>query len=389
MNKLAPRKQLPVRPFRHRLAVVVILLALLAGCAPVASTANNPEPAPSGPPRSVPANTPGAAAALAEPAVAQPLSPPLKLRLSMIGLSGEAGLYLAQERGYFQDEGLDVEFVPFRSAAEALPALATGELQIGSGAPDPSVFNAARRDMGVKLISSLSVVTPPDTGSGVVVRQDHFDSGRYHELSDLRGMNVALHILGTTPQLYLERVLAKGGLRVDDVQLTVVQIPDQLGALANKAVDAAWAIDPFGTVMEGQGLGKRVIAVGDVFPGAISMILLLSPVFERQQPEAVRRFAVAYLRGARDYYQVLKNHEGRDEIIAVLTQYTNVKDPALYARIAMPYIDPNGALDRQVLDTMQDYFLQAGTQQEKQDVNRVVDSTYMDYAVERLGRITP
>ena len=144
------------------------------------------------------------------------------------------------------------------------------------------------------------IVTPSDWGAALVIRQDHVDSGRYRDVSDLKGMNIAIHILGTTPQLYMERVLAKGGLTMDDVQFTIVQIPDQVGALANKAVDAAWAIDPFVTLIEGQGLGKKVVTTGDVFPGAVSMIILLSPVFERQNPEAARRFTVALLRGHRD-----------------------------------------------------------------------------------------
>jgi NitT/TauT family transport system substrate-binding protein len=298
-------------------------------------------------------------------------------------------MFIAQERGYYQDEGLEAEFVPFRSAAEALPALASGDVAVSGGAPDPSVFNAARRDVGVKLISSLSIVAPGEWGAALVIRQDHVDSGRYRELSDVKGMNIAIHILGTTPQLYMERILAKGGLTVDDVQFTIVQIPDQIGALANKAVDAAWAIDPFVTLSEGQGLGKKVATVSDVFPGAVSMIILLSPVFERQQPEAVRRFAVAYLRGARDYIQAAKTERGREEMVPILTKYTGLKDPALYARLSWPNLDPNGALDPQVLDTMQDYFVKVGSQQEKQDINRVVDPSYMSYAAERLGRVTP
>jgi NitT/TauT family transport system substrate-binding protein len=119
------------------------------------------------------------------------------------------------------------------------------------------------------------------------------------------------------------------------------------------------------------------------------MIILLSPVVERQQPEAVRRFAVAYLRGARDYIQAAKSESGRDEMVPILTKYTGLKDPALYARLSWSNLDPNGYLDPQVVDTMQDYFVKAGSQQEKQDINRVVDPAYMNYAAERLGRASP
>jgi NitT/TauT family transport system substrate-binding protein len=373
----------------------ILALALVVGCAaPQAAPAAKPAAAPpasGAPPAATAPSAPAAQPASPAPAPAaavQPLSPPVKLRVGSIGLNGEIGMFVAQERGYYQDEGLEVEFVPFRSAAEALPALASGEVAVSGGAPDPSVFNAARRDVGVKLISSLSIINPGDWGAALVIRQDHIDSGRYRELSDVKGMNIAIHILGTTPQLYMERVLARAGLTLDDVQFTIVQIPDQIGALANKAVDAAWAIDPFVTLSEGQGLGKKVATTGEVFPGGVSMIILLSPVVERQQPEAVRRFAVAYLRGARDYIQAAKSESGRDEMVPILTKYTGLKDPALYARLSWSSLDPNGYLDPQVVDVMQDYFVKVGSQQEKQDINRVIDPSYMNYAAERLGRVT-
>src|SRR5262249_31966082 len=146
------------------LAVVLSLLALVAGCASAGATPTAKPPAAPAAPASGSASQPAAPAvsspAAAQPAPAaavQPLSPPVQVRVGAIGLGGEIGMYVAQERGYFQDEGLEVEFVPFRSAADALPALASGEVALSGGAPDPSAFNAARRDVGVKMISSLSI----------------------------------------------------------------------------------------------------------------------------------------------------------------------------------------------------------------------------------------
>jgi NitT/TauT family transport system substrate-binding protein len=307
------------------------------------------------------------------------------------GIGGEIGMYVADARGYFAEEGLEVEFVRLRGASEQLAPLATGELDFGGGAPDPGLFNAARRDVGVKIISSLSII-PPGEGGGaaLLVRQDHLDSGRFRALRDLRGMSVGLVTLGTSVQLYLDRMLERGGLTIDDVQPTIVAVPDTLSALANKGVDAAFAVEPFVALSEGQGVAKAVITVGDVFPGASSTVLTLSPEFEREQPEAVRRFAVAFLRGHRAYWQALHGSAAdREAIIPVFTSYTNVKDPALYARMMWPSVDPNGALDRGTLDVQQDYFLKIGSQQEKQDLGRMIEPRYLCYAVERLGPVTP
>jgi hypothetical protein len=50
-------------------------------------------------------------------------------------------------------------------------------------------------------------------------------------------------------------------------------------------------------------------------------------------------------------------------------------------------VDPNGELNTRVLEDMQDYFVRIGTQQQKVDLNKVIDRSYLNYALERIGRI--
>ena len=51
------------------------------------------------------------------------------VKIGVFGILAEAGLFVAQERGYFKQEGLDVEFLPGMVGAEAFPALATGRIE--------------------------------------------------------------------------------------------------------------------------------------------------------------------------------------------------------------------------------------------------------------------
>ena len=64
-----------------------------------------------------------------------------------------------------------------------------------------------------------------------------------------------------------------------------------------------------------------------------------------------------------------------------------IKDPALYTRMSMHGVDPNGVVDQQIINDVQDYYLRAGTQREKIDASRIVDRSYVEYALERLGRV--
>ena len=350
----------------------VIVAFLLAGCGGAAA------PSPS-----------SAAALSSAPAASAPLSPPVKIKIGVVGLAPEAGIYIAQEKGYLKNEGLDSEIEQHRSAAEQIQLMATNQLQYGTGGPDPGLFNANQRDINVKIVTANATVTQNDGSAALVVRQDLFDAGRSTP-KDLKGMTIALNIEGTTSQLYTERILKMGGLTKSDVKFTTVPFPDQLTAFGNKAMDAAWAVEPFVSIAASRGLAKTVVSMGQAYPGAITEVIMMSPQFAKDNPEAANRFMVAFLRGQRDYFRAFVgnvNQGGRDEIINILTKYTAVTDPKVYANLGMSGADPNGELDDKVLGEMQDYFIANGTQKEKADLSKIIDHTYAQAAVRRLGRM--
>jgi NitT/TauT family transport system substrate-binding protein len=313
------------------------------------------------------------------------------LKVGTAGLIGEAAIFAGIERGYFREEGLEVELVPFRSGGEQTPPLATGEIAFGSVGLDPSFFNAVERGIPLKLVGYNAIINARDTSGSWMVRQDLVDSGRYKDPSDLKGMHLAINVRGGTGQVWAERVLAKGGLMLGDVQISTLTFPDMPAAFANKGIDAGFVVEPFVSVAESQGSASIVMASGQFFlPGTPIMNLALSPVFAQQQPEAARRFLVAYLRGQRDYYRTFVKHEGgREEFDAILTKHTPIRDPRLFDRMATHDVEPNGVMDPTVMYEMQDYFVRYGTQQQKVDLSKVIDSSYAEYAVTRLGRMNP
>lgn len=370
-----------------------LLLALSCLWVSACSAPTPASTAPAAPTAPTPQATPAAAAspsAQAGPATVAPLSPAVAVKVGITGIAPEAAIYQALEQGYFQDEGLDVELIRVRGITEQVGLLATGQLHFGNGGIDPGLFNAAQRDIGLKLVTAMVISTEQNPGgAALVVRGDLVDSGQYQGLDDLKGLTIAISALGTTSQSYLERALARGGLTADDVTLTPMSFPDMLTAIGNKAVDAAWEVEPFVAIANSRGLARTMAKAGDVFPNAIGVVMVISPQFAAEQPEAARRYVTAYLRAVRDYYRAFVTNEdpaGREQISQVLMKHTAVKDPALYPLMGWPGVDPNGGLDERMLDEMQDYLLRKGTIREKTPVDRIVDHSYVAYALERLGR---
>ncbi|MGH2403887.1 MAG: ABC transporter substrate-binding protein, partial [bacterium] len=67
------------------------------------------------------------------------------LRLGVVASVSDAGFFVAQEKRYFAEEGLAVEFVPFQTAALMVAPLGVGQLDAGGGAVSAGLFNALAR----------------------------------------------------------------------------------------------------------------------------------------------------------------------------------------------------------------------------------------------------
>src|SRR5437870_367920 len=125
-------------------------LALLGGALLFAACATPAPPGPAQPSKP-------AAAAAGPPASdvgAAPAAPtaPAHLRMGYQRLAVDVGVYVADARGYLQQEGIDLELINFGSGSEMMPALATGQLDISGAAANPATLNAIARGVPLKAM---------------------------------------------------------------------------------------------------------------------------------------------------------------------------------------------------------------------------------------------
>ena len=68
--------------------------------------------------------------------------------------------FIGTARGYFRDEGIEVKFVNFDSAARMIAPLASGDLDAAAGGPSAGLYNAIARNIGVRIVADKTA-TPP------------------------------------------------------------------------------------------------------------------------------------------------------------------------------------------------------------------------------------
>ena len=160
------------------------------------------------------------------------------IQVGYIPILGFAPFFIAVEKGYFEEQGLDVELQSFRSGGPMIAPLSTSQIDVGGGEAGTALYNAINQDLDVIVTAGLASQPPGFGAVPLLVRKDLFDSGEVGEVADLAGRKVAINVEHGTAEYLLAEALSQGGLTVDDVELITLPFPDMPAALANQAVEA-------------------------------------------------------------------------------------------------------------------------------------------------------
>jgi NitT/TauT family transport system substrate-binding protein len=326
-----------------------------------------------------PAAAPATAPDVAPVAAPSPL--PDVVRVSRTtGLAG--GLQLAIARGRFQEQGIDLQEVDFPSTAEAVPALATGDLDAGSATPNASFFNALGRGIRLYPVLAGSHVDRHGNGFPLMVRAGP-DGPLIHELVDLRGKRIAQNQRGVINEWALDRMLAEVGLRTEDVETIVMPFPDALAGFGGGSVDASILPEPFGTIGAVRGLAVRLMDADEYIAGGQVAVMVYSEAFARQRTAVGRRWAVAYLQGVRDFMDAMEYGRDRESVVAILAQAAGL-DAQLVERMGYFPVRRDGRVSVDGLQAMLDWLVQRAYVPHRPDLNALLDDQFAAYAVQTL-----
>ncbi|MCL5959857.1 MAG: ABC transporter substrate-binding protein [Chloroflexi bacterium] len=301
-----------------------------------------------------------------------------------LGIGTDVPFWIAQDKGYFAEQGINMKFEPFRAGEEMIPLLATNKLAVGWVGTNPGMFNAYAQGVPINIVGSMAKMSPTQDSSGFIVRADLAD--QIKTAKDLKGRTIATNSMNAAGRMYLETYLQKGGLTFNDVTVKELSFPDVATAMGNKLVDFAFIIEPYIAIAASKKLATKVTGVYDVYGPHDSGVLLGSPEFV-QNKKLSQGFMVAFMKAGRDYYNAfIKGQEPlRTEMVQIAVKNTALKDPALYKVMSFSGPDPNGQVDLPALSKIQDYWVKVGSIKNPVEVNKMIDTSLVDNALKVLG----
>ena len=325
--------------------------------------------------------SPSLAASAAATPTATPT--PVTVRFGQVGSVSDAAIFIADAKGYFKEQGITLESVPFTSAAQMVAPLGTNDLQAGGGAPSAGLYNSVDRGVQLRIVADKGSLTPGHGYEAVIVRKGLADTVK--SAKDMRGLKISIAARDIVPEYSLDAYLRTGGLTIKDVEVVPLAFPDMVPAIANGAIDIALPTEPTATRILDAATGVLLTRTDTIVPGEQTAVILYSEKFA-QDKDAATRFMVAYLKGARFYADAFdkKDPAKRTEAIDIIAKATKL-DATLIARVVLPGIDPNGKVNLDSLDAAQKYFVAKGTQTKALDMTKIVDQSFAQEAVRRLG----
>jgi len=317
-----------------------------------------------------------------------------RVKVATPGIASDIGLFIADKKGYFRDEGLDVEMTRIDASPQMTAPLGLGQLDVGAGTVAVNIYNAVARNIAIRVVADKGSIRPGYSYSGLLVRKDHIESGRFKTFKDLKGMKIAVGNFGSGNSSAVNEALKKGGLAWADARMIEINFPQHLTAHVNKAIDASMTNEPTVTRAVQEGVAVRVADNDEIYPGQQTAVVLYSEIFARDRPQIALKFMRAYIRAVREYNDALK--DGRiagpnaDEVISILTEHTFIKDPKVHRQISPPAIDPDGRLGLPSLRNDLAFFKeQRLIQDPSMTVEQIIDTSFAERAVKELGPYRP
>lgn len=248
-----------------------------------------------------------------------------------------SSVWIAEKKGYFKEEGLDVKIEEFGSGKTALAAMLNeGNLDMVTVAQTPVVFNSFdRNDYAI-----IAAMVCSDNDVKILVRKDK----GIKKPSDLKGRKVGL-TEGSTGHFFLSLFLTYAGIHLSDVEIVDLEATDLPGALADGEVDAISTWEPHILNAKSQ-LGKKALLLPSEGIFREDFYFVAKKDFIENNPEILKSFLKAIEKGEEFI------REKKEESIDIVSQRLKL-DRKLVASIWDDFVFKL-LLDQTILITLED-----------------------------------
>ena len=305
----------------------------------------------------------------------------LKARVGVLRLSSSAPVFIAQDKGYFREAGLDVELKFFDAAQPIAVATTSGDIDFGVTAFTAGLYNLAGKGT-LKVIGGMSREKAGYPLIGYFASNNAYAAG-LKTPKDLAGKRVAMTQVGSIFHYSLGLLADKYGFKLADVKIVPLQsLSNAAAALKGETVDAALLPISTARKLMDEGGAKFLGWVGDETPWQLGAVFASPKTLTNKA--LVTKFLGVLAKADREYHDVILAamkdgvapiNEQTKPLLEIIAKYTNLPVEQVVGNCA--YIDPDGKLDVKNVDNQIKWLQEQGFVDKGFDANTIIAKDFV------------
>ena len=266
-----------------------------------------------------------------------------RITVGALRFTSEGPTFLALERGYFKDEGLDAKIEFFQAAQPMAVAVASGDVDFGVTAVTAGLISLAEKG-ALKVIGGALQEEPGIDGQIILASRQAWEAG-LKSPRDLRNRSFGITTHGSSFHYMIHKVADKVGIRLSEIQLKPLQqIGVLVGSLSTGQIDA-WSIVPdIGKTLIAKPEVKKIGEIAEYIPDYQVTTVFTATKLILERKDVVQRFMKARARAVADFNGALvgpnAGQKAAEDVLRVLHKYVMSDRPF---EVAAPLIR-NGAM---------------------------------------------
>ncbi|MBN8870149.1 MAG: ABC transporter substrate-binding protein [Solirubrobacterales bacterium] len=284
---------------------------------------------------------------------------------------GYAPWYIAQDKGFFKKNGIDVKITNFNTDDQQNAAFIANHLEVSNIATHTSLL-LAQEEVPAKIV----LVEDKSLTADAVIAPDPIKS-----IKDLKGKSVAYE-QGTTSDILIHYALAQNGMSTDDINVVPMNASDAGNAVIAGKVDAAVTYEPYISAAKAQDPDMNVLFTAGENPGLISDVMVAQDSMIQDKPGQVLALVKSW-NDAVDFY-----NQNPEEAQAIITKGVGATPGSLDASFAGIQLYDGaqnakllgGDFVNQTMVDVRDAAIDAGYLKDEVDPAKFVDPTFVEKA---------
>lgn len=307
-----------------------------------------------------------------------------KVKIGALRFTSHAPGFIALEKGYFAEEGIDAEFVFFQAAQPIAVAGASGDVDFGIAGVTGGFMNLAEQG-AIRLVAGVLHEKKGVDGMMILASNEAHAAGLTTP-EGLPGKRVAMTQVGSTFHYMTAKVGDSLGFGIDEVRMVPLQgVGQMIAALSSGQVDAMIMVPHIAKPMVRRGDAKQIGWLYDHVEYQISGLFTTVPNIENNR-DLVERFVRAYAKGIADFNRVMLDPAAdpaeRDEMVAMIAAYVSPDKPVAEAATAIlegsMNLNDGAALNVTDVETQMKWFQDQGLVSKDLTVDMLVDRSFVE-----------